>query len=41
VSTAFGSQLVCHEWSKTRFPVTNGLVSEHKATLQKHLGQIP
>jgi hypothetical protein len=41
VSTAFGSQLVCHEWSKTGFPVTNGLVSEHKATLQKHLGQIP
>jgi hypothetical protein len=33
--------LVGHQWSKARFPLSNGIMSGLKAPLEKHLGQIP
>ena len=40
LSTSFGTQLVCHEWSKARFPVPDCLMGELKAALQKHFSQV-
>src|SRR5512135_2855695 len=40
LSASLSTQLICHERCKTSFPVSNGLMSEHKTALQEHLGQI-
>ena len=32
--------MICHEWGKARLPVSNGLMGERKASLQKHLRQV-
>jgi hypothetical protein len=37
---SLSTQLIRHERGKTRFPVSNGLMRELKASLQKHLGQV-
>ena len=40
LSATHGTQLISHEWGKVRFPVSNRLMRERKAALEKHLGQI-
>jgi len=41
LSTSFCPQSICQQRSKTGFPVPDRLMGEHKAALEKHLGQIP
>jgi len=35
-----GSQLICDEGGKTRFPLSDGLMRELEASFQKHFGKI-
>jgi hypothetical protein len=40
LSTPFGLQLLCNEWSKSLFPCPARLIAELSATFQKHLSEI-
>ena len=37
---SLGSQLICYQWGKARFQVSDRLMGELEAALQEHLGQI-
>jgi hypothetical protein len=41
LTSSFDPQLLCHQGSKTSFPVSNGLMGKHKTPLQEHLSNIP
>jgi hypothetical protein len=34
------TQLICYEWGKAPFPVSNRLIREFKATFREYLSQI-
>jgi len=40
LSASFGSQVLCNEWSKPRFPLPNCLVSKLPAAPQKYFGEV-